>query len=304
VLCPTSTIHDLSHAIVKLSHVSRIFLLRQWLRLRIVQVLRDHHFATTPSRPSGARSQSGQLSISFAQFVLTDALSTEKGGRFFIGPRGSLGEEAEERIALPEKLLYAAKSVSHDVGNMQGGLNALAVKDKGFTKGGRYYMPLSEAAPLALANRTTLFMWVSRRVKVGGKPLDVLDFPQFHQRYYISEESVRRLEQRFLRWPSRKPAGAVDVGSGPNGSGYTSLPRAAKVLNIPVRKLHRWGAGGNTPLNRPLDIIQCSISSNLYIRESEIAELKMAPSRPRQGRPPAFSLKPHKTLVMFPGLYR
>jgi hypothetical protein len=144
---------------------------------------------------------------------------------------------------------------------------------KSFVQNGVRYWPLSFAAPLAQAHRTTILHWVKNKTEVAGKPIQSYYFAPSDQ-YFISDESIKRAAARFIKWPSQEPAGPVTLGETTDRSGYIGLPEARGILGISNRTMYLWATQGKAPTDRPLDIIKDPISDHLYIREKDVYDLK------------------------------
>lgn len=144
---------------------------------------------------------------------------------------------------------------------------------KSFIHDGERYFPLSLAAPAIQAARTTLVQWINKKTKFDGRPLRTYYFAPAN-RHFISEESISRATNRFIKWPSEEPAGPVALGEKRNQSGYIGLPDAAKTLGVDHHTIWRWITKGTAPTDRPLDVIKDSASDQLYIRQKDVSALK------------------------------
>jgi len=150
---------------------------------------------------------------------------------------------------------------------------------RSFIKGGIPYFPLSFAAPLAQVPETTLRDWIKKKTKIGGRAIHTHTSPA--NGIYISEESVTRIANRFIKWPSQEPAGAVTIGETDDQTGYIGLTDAAQTLRIERHTLWRWATKGTAPTEKPLHIIKCPASEQFYISEKDVTHL--ADLVPRSG---------------------
>src|SRR6185437_12299758 len=107
---------------------------------------------------------------------------------------------------------------------------------KSFIQDGVRYFPLSSAAPLAQAPRSTLLHWIKKGAKFDGQPLQTFYFAPAN-RYYISEDSIHRAANRFVKWPSQEPAGPVTLGETRDQSGYIGIGEAARTLGVDHRTI-------------------------------------------------------------------
>jgi len=164
---------------------------------------------------------------------------------------------------------------------------AMLEDDRIITKGGVRFLPLSLAAPLAQAPRTTLLDWIKAKAKFQGRALQTYHSPTL-RKFYLSEESVERVAHRFIKWPSKEPAGDVTLGETKNRSGYIGIAKAAQAIGVDHHTMWLWTAHGTAPGDKPLDVIKCTASEQLYIREKDVLHLqKLIPrSGLRRGRRP------------------
>ena len=156
-------------------------------------------------------------------------------------------------------------------------------KDGTLLKGGVPYRSLSDAAPLAQTHRTTLLNWIKNKIPFAGRPLQSYHFAPAN-RYFLSEESIQRAANRFVKWPSEEPAGPVTIGETRDKTGYIGIPKAAHILGVdhhtmwlwtaPRPSEHRPSAHATAPTDKPLDVIKDPASEQIYIREKDIARLK------------------------------
>jgi hypothetical protein len=164
-------------------------------------------------------------------------------------------------------------------------------KDGTLLKGGVRYFPLSEAASLARAHRTTLLRWIKDDTK--GRQLQTYYFSP-SDTYFISEDSIKKLANRFLKWPSEEPAGPVTLGETRDRSGFIGMSEAADIAGVSRRTMWLWVSQGKAPTDNPPDIIKDPMSEHFYIREKDIYDLKkLIPKRGLQrGRRPHLAFEP------------
>lgn len=145
--------------------------------------------------------------------------------------------------------------------------------DKSFIHDGVRYFPLSVAAPVIQAPRSTLMHWINKKTKFDGRPLETYYFAPANQ-YFISEDAIKRATQRFVKWPSQEPAGKVTLGDTDDKSGYIGLTDAARTVGVDHHTMWRWATKGTAPTEKPLDVIKCPASDQFYIREKDVSVLK------------------------------
>jgi len=159
--------------------------------------------------------------------------------------------------------------------------------------GGVSYVPLSVASAKAQTTEKNLRDWIKKQVAFNGKLIQTTTIPFTGRKLYVSEDSVRRMAERFVRWPSNEPAGAILLGSTKDKTGYISTPEAAALLGISARTMWLWASRGNAPIHKPLDVIRCTTSDHFYIREDNVRELKRLLPRAgvHRGRRPQQALR-------------
>lgn len=165
--------------------------------------------------------------------------------------------------------------------------------DRIITKQGNRYFPISLAAEFAQVPRTTLLNWIKAKVEFQGRRLETYNSPTA-RKAYLTEESVQRLADRFVKWPSNAPAGQVVIGETDDQSGYIGIAKAARALGVAHHTIWLWVKQRKAPTGRPLDIIKCSASKQFYIREKEVSEIKklFPPSGIPRGRRPQLMPQP------------
>jgi hypothetical protein len=148
-----------------------------------------------------------------------------------------------------------------------------SVRDKSIiTRNGKPYLPLSLAAAKAQADESTVRKWITNRVKFGGRAIDT--YSSLTKDIYVSEDSATKMAQRFVIWPSGKPAGIVVLGETDDQSGFLGLMDTARILKVGHHTIWLWVTQEKAPTGKPLDVIKCTVSDRLYVREKDIAELK------------------------------
>jgi hypothetical protein len=165
--------------------------------------------------------------------------------------------------------------------------------NKSFVHEGTRYYPIDVAARIIQAPRTTLADWIKRQTLFAGQPLQVLYFEPAN-RYFISELSIQRAAQRFVKWPSLWNAGVVQLGPTDDKRGYIPLPKAAREIGISTHTMWLWATQGKAPDKNIPDVIKCPATEQYYIRESEVTRLKqfVPESGLRPGPRPGPRLKP------------
>jgi hypothetical protein len=162
--------------------------------------------------------------------------------------------------------------------------------DRILTKQGTRYFPVSLAAEIAQVPRTTLVDWIKAKKTFAGRSLQIYNSPTA-RKLFLSEESVERLVNRFVKWSAeeKKPAGpagpvkiAKTIAIKQDQSGYIGLAKAAKAIGADYHTLWLWATQGKeAPGNKPLDVIQDTASEQFYIRHKDVTELK--PLIPKSG---------------------
>jgi hypothetical protein len=140
--------------------------------------------------------------------------------------------------------------------------------------GSVFYVPLSVAAVKAQTTEKNLRDWIKRDIFFRGKPIQTHTISLTGNKLYISEDSVRDMAERFVKWPSDKPAGLITIGKDKNKSGFVSMPEAARILGVSPRTMWLWAKMEKAPTTKTLDIVKCTTSDRLYIREKDVFELK------------------------------
>lgn len=163
--------------------------------------------------------------------------------------------------------------------------------DRIITKEGVRYLPLSLASQEAQAPRQTLLNWIKAKVKFQGRPLQIYKSPTA-RKSFLSEESVQRVANRFIKWPSQGPAGPVTLGEKRDQSGYIGISKAARAISVDHHTMWLWTTQGKAPTDRPLDVIKCTASDQFYIRQKDVSDLKKLVPRSGLRRGPRPQLAP------------
>ena len=169
------------------------------------------------------------------------------------------------------------------------------LEDKVFVKDGVRYLPLSDAARIAKTPPQTMLSWIKNETEFDGQPLDSLYFKPLDS-YFVGEDSIQKAANRFVKWPSNEPASDVVIGQTEDQTGYIGTSEAAKIVGVSSRTIWLWAKESKAPLDRPLDVIRCKTSDEVYILEKDVADLaKLIPkSGLQRGRRPQqqLSLQP------------
>jgi hypothetical protein len=145
--------------------------------------------------------------------------------------------------------------------------------DKVLVQNGVRYRPLPLAAQLAQAPRQTLLNWIKNKTEFSGRPLQSYYLAPV-DRYFVSEESIQRIADRFVKWPSQEKAGRVTLGETKDKSGFLTMSEGARIIGVSARTMWLWASQDKAPTDKPLDIIKCTTSDHFYIREKNVYELK------------------------------
>ncbi len=146
--------------------------------------------------------------------------------------------------------------------------------DRIITKEGVRYFPLSLAAQQAQVPRQTLLNWIKSKKLFDGQPLQSYKSPTAGK-FYVTEDSIRRMADRFVEWPSQKPAGRVTIGATADHTGFLGISDAAQIIGISPRTMWVWASQpGKAPTDKPLGVIKCTTSDQFYIRERDVSALR------------------------------
>jgi hypothetical protein len=138
---------------------------------------------------------------------------------------------------------------------------------------GTRYLPIFFAVWAAQASDRTIRHWIDKSVSFNGKAIQSYTSPRTGE-LYLSEDSVKQLETRFVKWPSKKPAGRIVIGETKEHDGFFQLPAAAKIVGVSPGAMWTWANRGEVPsIPRSLDVVKCPISNQLYIREKDALDL-------------------------------
>jgi hypothetical protein len=163
---------------------------------------------------------------------------------------------------------------------------------KSFVQDSVRYFPLSAAVSVVQAPPPTILNWIKNDTTFNGEPLQSLYFAPANQ-YFISEESIERAANRFIKWLNEKPpgepagpggpAGPVTLGHTKDKSGFIALSEAERILGVSKRTMYLWATQGKAPSDKQPEVIQCPSSEHFYIREKDVYSLKKL--IPRSGLP-------------------
>ncbi len=145
--------------------------------------------------------------------------------------------------------------------------------DKVLLKDRVRYQPLAKAAQMAQAPRQTLLNWIKNKTQFNGRPLKSYYFAPA-DRFFVSEESIQRIANRFVKWPSQEAAGPVTIGETDDRTGFLGMSDAARIIRVSPRTMWLWASQGKAPTDKTLDIIRCTTSDHFYIREKDVYQLK------------------------------
>jgi hypothetical protein len=162
---------------------------------------------------------------------------------------------------------------STNLGHLVSAGNKVARDKRIIAKDGVNYVPLFLAAWLAQTSETTLRSWIDRRTKFSRRPIQTYVSPATSE-LYVSEQSVKSMAERFVRWPSKEPTGPITLGETEDQTGFLGLPDAARIIGVSKRTMWLWATQGKSPTTKPLDVIQCTTSDHFYIRQRDIAHLQ------------------------------
>lgn len=178
-----------------------------------------------------------------------------------------------------ERALLESSPIRATVASGSVGGSELVQDKRIITRDGVRFVPLSLAAREAQTSESAIRKWIANRVKFDGRLIET--HKSITQDLYVSEDFVKKMANRFVKWPSKKPARNVTLGETDDQSGYLSLPDAARILHIGHHTIWLWVTQDKAPTGNPLDVIKCTISDYFYLREKSIADLKT--NIPRSG---------------------
>jgi hypothetical protein len=139
---------------------------------------------------------------------------------------------------------------------------------------GTIYFSLESAAREAQTTKKNLRDWIKSKLSFGGHTIQTRKLPFAGKRLYVTEESVRRMAERFTKWPSNEPAGRVALGKSRDHMGFISTPEAAQILNVSPRTMWLWAKEGNAPTDQTLEVVRCTTSDHFYVLEKDVRQLK------------------------------
>ena len=142
-----------------------------------------------------------------------------------------------------------------------------------FIKDNIRYRPLQVAAQLAQTPRQTLLNWVKNKTEFAGRPIQSYYLAPV-DRYFVSEESIQRIANRFVKWPSQEPAGTVILGETKDKTGFLTMSEAARIVGVSSRTMWLWTSRGKAPTSKALDVVKCTTSDHFYIRQKDALDLK------------------------------
>ena len=166
----------------------------------------------------------------------------------------------------------------------------MADDDKIITKQGTRYLPLAVAAQHAHVSRQTLNNWINAKVEFQGRPLDAYYSSSFG-RWLLAEESIKRISNRFVFWPSGKPAHGVRADDDGN---YLSISQTARTLGVTPQTIHNWITNETVPQGAQLRVVKCTASGMFYVNRIDVAEVKTL--IPRSGLRPGRRPQPQPAL--------
>jgi len=243
-----------------------------------------------PARPEFIFRHRAKPLFFSASFSSPDALQPLMKNGWIIGDFGQQWREylASGRVlqdtSLPQLETRQVRQMIEDEYAEQLGRS---LAEKTLTKGGIRYFPVSFAAPLAQAPESTIRYWISQDTKFEGKLIKSHISPA--NSLYVSEDSVRRMARRFVKYRDGKPAGPagpVILGETDDQRGYIGLTDAARTLGVERHTIWRWAMKGTAPEGRTLDIIKDSASDQFYISEQDVSALSQYVPRTGLSRGP------------------
>lgn len=155
--------------------------------------------------------------------------------------------------------------------------------DRIITKQGTRYFPLGLAAEYTHVSRQTLNNWITAKAEIQGQPLNAYYSTSLGQ-WFLAEESVNRVPNRFVFWPSENPAYGAQIGEGH----YLTISQTARILRVTPQTIHNWIKLETTPQDIQLRVIKCTASGMFYVNSQDVDELKKLVPRSglRPGRRP------------------
>jgi hypothetical protein len=145
------------------------------------------------------------------------------------------------------------------------------------------YLPLALAAWIGQTTPTTLRRWIGHNAVLHGRRLDI--YRSLDDEIYLSAQSVTRLANRFVKWPSKAPAPHVTIGLCDDRMGFLGLQETADYVGVLKQTLWQWANNGETPWKNLFDVIKCQVSDHLYIRQRDADMLRAVVTRSFKRRP-------------------
>ena len=160
------------------------------------------------------------------------------------------------------------------------------------TRGGVRFFPLQLAAWVAQVNESTIRSWIEEKVKFEKRTIET--HSSITKAIYVSEDSVRRMSMRFVKWPSGNPVEDVRIGETDDRSGYIGTGDAARIVGVSNRTMWLWASQGKAPIQAPLNVIKCVTSEHFYVLEKDVFELSSLVPRSgiQRGRRPRAVAEP------------
>ena len=134
------------------------------------------------------------------------------------------------------------------------------------------FFPVPVAARVGNATPSSIFNWIAKRTEFDGQPLDLMHFKPPINKWYLSEASIKRIANRFIKWPSEDLAYDVTIGKTPERTGYLTMSDAAAIIGASRNTVRQWCQQRTAPTDKQLDVIKCKVSGYVYIHQQD-AEL-------------------------------
>ena len=118
----------------------------------------------------------------------------------------------------------------------------------------------------------TMSGWLRTAANFNGAPLQAVQ-EIITGRYFIAEECLLKLENRFVRASDGTPAGRISLGPQPDQSGYLSTHVAGKTLGLTSSAMNSRVHTGRIGTVE-LEAIRDTMTQKLYVPERVIEAVK------------------------------
>jgi hypothetical protein len=133
-------------------------------------------------------------------------------------------------------------------------------------------IPVTIAAKRAQVSGGTMTGWLRTAAEFNGAPLQAIQ-EIVTGRYFIAEECLLKLEDRFVRAADGTPAGRISLGPQPDKSGYLTTHVAGKALGLTSSAMNSRVHTGRIGTVE-LEAIRDTMTKKFYVPERVIEAVK------------------------------